>query len=148
MKLLKPQFFYHASPNSGIEEFEPRRLSSPGIEFGHSPERVFASDDPAYAAGHGFRWGNSSGIELGFEDDGDGEKRVCLSVAWDQKDLLDQPVYIYQLPADGFEELIHVTPKGHNFATEKNVKPVSVQSFPDVRSAVEFYGGRVKIKGP
>jgi len=69
-KLTMPNMLYHASPQGGIKVFEPRRESTPSIEQGLSPPRVYAADHPAYAAGHGFRWGTSEGFELGFVRDG------------------------------------------------------------------------------
>ena len=116
------------------------------MENKQSPARVYAADNPAYAAGHGFRWSTAEGIDLGFTNDPRGKELAELIVPISEAPRLEIPVYVYQLPGDSFEPLPHVAPFGHNFASTQPVAPLSVESFPDVLSAVEFYGGVVRIK--
>lgn len=137
---------FHASPCGTIEEFEPRKEATPTVEQGQSPARVYATDNPAYASGHGFSWATREGFDLGFIYDEGGKELVKLAVPKEFAARLMQPVYIYQLPGDTFHPLEHVEPKGHNFASTERVKPLSKESFPDIRSAIEFYGGVVEIK--
>lgn len=136
---------YHASPDDGIDELIPQKISTPGIEEGTSPARIYAGNDPAYAAAHGFRWETKEGFNLGFVLDDTGKEIVKLSVPRHLMHRLDQPVSVYSLPSDDFEVLAHVNPPGRNFASSKPVKPIDKKIFPSITSAIEFYGGKVDI---
>jgi hypothetical protein len=141
-----PKFVFHASPTGDIKEFEPRNGATPTVENRQSPARVYATDNPAYAAGHGFDWSTNEGVSLGFRTDEVGQEVLELEVPSALTNRLNKPVYVYSLPGELFDLLPHVAPFGHNYASTTPVKPIDVARFPDVRTAVESYGGVVKIK--
>lgn len=137
-------YFFHASPTGDIQEFEPRKRSTPGtMEHEEVPLAVYAGDDPAYVAAHGFLWGSAEGFRLGYEG-----SKVVFEVPQQHAKRLEQKVYLYKLPKDTFVVLENVPPLGHNFWSTAAVKPVeSPQEFQSIREAIECFGGEVRIIG-
>lgn len=138
----KPPFVYHGSPNPNIEEFEPHKRYTPGAMQGQEiPPAIYAGDDPGYAAAHGFAWGSSEGMKLGYHNE-----KLILEVPKEHVDRIEHKVYVYKLPSGSFELLDDVEPWGHNYWSKVAVKPVEPpQEFTSVRQAVEHFGGEVKI---
>ena len=141
---MKPEFLYHGSPNGKIKVLRPKRKRVPGTEM-DSPDAVYASDDAAFAASFGFSWGFSEGIRLGYHANENRTQVVMLEVPEIAEHKLQHPVYIYKVAADSFELMAHVSPYGRNFRSFVPVKCLAEDSFPDMRTAVEHYGGIVKI---
>lgn len=136
-----PSVLYHGTMAADIQELVPRQRYTPGIADGTGvPPAVYATDDPAYAAGHAFPWRSADGIDLGYEDD-----QLILRVPVAEQGRLDQPIYVYALPPDSFEVLPDVTPLGRNFRSLVPVRPVGVEAFPSVRAAMAHYGGRIVV---
>ena len=104
------------------------------------PPAIYATDDPAYAAGHAFPWSSPEGFDLGYENE-----KLILVVPSKKQDRLNQKIYIYKLKADNFELLKDVKPKGRNFWSLKPATPIEVQEFQTVKEAVEIYGGSVRF---
>ncbi len=131
---------YHGSPVDDIEVLEPRAESTFGIEGAEAYARVFASNNPAYAAGHGFRW--PRGVDFGLDHAGG---PVTLRVSAGSAQCLEQPLFLYVLPRDGFELAPHIQPAGYNYAIDHSVRPLRIERFTSVRAAAEFYGGVVEV---
>lgn len=136
---------YHGSDRGDIRRLEPRKRFTPGSHRTEAPPAVYASDDPAYAAAHSFPWTTAEGIILGFERNAEGNHVVILRVPKALAHRLEQPVYLYALPAKAFELMPDVPPRGHNFRSLEAVGPLLTQSFPNVRAAIEEHGGRVEL---
>lgn len=143
-QMFKPEVLYHGSATGGIQILLPRGLSHPSIEP-DAPPSVYAGDDRAYAAGFGFRWSMEEGFGLGYTLDPNGAWRLILDVPKGRESRLEQPVYIYHLPADTFGLLDAVEPRGHNYRSLVEVKPLHVETHRTVRNAVERYGGLLNI---
>lgn len=139
-KKEKPEFLYHGTNLADIEEFEPRKRLIPGSDKGDIPSRVYAGDNPAFAAAFSFPWTTDEGFELFFNEAG----KVIFNVPAKFKDRLNQPVYLYKMPSGQFEPTSGEG-TGHSYHTEKKVKPVETQTFATVREAIENYGGEVKF---
>ncbi len=136
---------YHGTVAEGVEALAPRRRYTPGALGDDPPPAVYATDDPAYAAAHAFPWSSKEGFGLSYDAPYERGGRPVLRVPAAQEHRLERPVFVYALPAEGFELLGTVTPLGQNYRIEAPVPPVGVERFPTVRAAVEHYGGRVEI---
>ena len=144
---MRPQeirHVYHASSRSDLDLIIPRKRATPAVEMGRSPPRVYAGDNPAYAAAHGIPWATAEGFLLLADLDEQGEGYVEFGVPRDLMQRLDQPVCIYCLPREGFERLVGVEPEGHNFASTNIVMPLARQAFPSVCAAIKCCGGVVR----
>ena len=127
------EILYHGTLTPGIKKFEPRRRFVPGgIE--NIPARIYATDDPAFAAMHSFPWSSDEGIDI-IEYDG----KLVLQVPKIFKERLNTPVYIYQLPADTFI-LTEEEETGNTYHSDVAVAPKDVSAFSSVIEAVEHYG--------
>jgi hypothetical protein len=129
---------YHGSTAGGIEELEPRRRFTPGVLGTAAPPAVYATDDPAYAAAQAFPWSSAEGFDLHYADGA-----AVLTVPAEHAPRLEQPIYVYEVPAASFELLPDVAPRGRNYRSLRAVRPLSVQTFPTVRAGIERLGGRV-----
>ena len=136
---------FHGSNSRGIEEFKLRRRFVPGVEGDAAPPAVYASDDPAYAAGHSFPWTSSDGIDLGFCRDEFQREQVVLSVPEKLLERLKQPVFLYTLLGERFQLLPNVSPIGHNYRCLRTVKAIDVVEFDSVTEAVAYYGGKIEV---
>ena len=136
---------YHGTVAEGVAAFEPRRRYTPGALGAAAPPAVYATDDPAYAAAHAFPWSSAEGFDLSYRVPFDAGGRPVLRVPAGQAHRLERPVFVYALPAEAFEPLPTVEPRGRNYRSRAPVRPVGVERFPTVRAAVEHYGGRVEL---
>jgi hypothetical protein len=134
------KFVYHGSKTPDIEELEPRQRFTPGLLRGREVPLIYAASDPAYAAGHGFEWTSEEGFDIG-EKNGE----IVLKVPQRHLERLNTPIHIYTLPADNFRILEENSPKASILVSDKRVRPIKVDSFRNVREAIEHYKGRVRI---
>lgn len=124
----KPVFLYHGSATSGIKVLKPRRRRVPGTDM-DAPSAVYASDDPAFAAGFGFLWGsNEGGIWHGYATDDDEGSVVCMTVSTTHRHKLEQPVSVYKVSSDSFELMSHVPPEGRNYRSWVGVECLAEES--------------------
>jgi hypothetical protein len=137
-------YLYHGSPIGDINVLEPRKLSTPGGEI-NSPEGVYASDDPAFAAAHAFRWGSSEGIDLYCDTNENGDSVVHLEIPEEISERLNQITYIYKVSSKTFK-LLDIPPEGRNFRTLEKVECIGHESFKTVTAAIEKFGGKVIYK--
>lgn len=131
-----PNTLYHGTTTPGITEFEPRKRFTPGGRT-DTPVRIYASDDPVFAAMHAFPWSNDEGIDI-VERGG----RPCLLVPRHLEARLGQPVYVYELPGDDFT-LTEEEETGNTYHSESAVAPMGVQAFESVIVAIAHFGGEV-----
>jgi hypothetical protein len=131
--------FYHGSPIDGIECLEPRRRYTPGEER-DSPESVYASDLPAFAAALSFPWSSDEGIDLYVDG-----TVVLLEVPRSIFGRLQRDAYIYSVDSRHFS-LVEYEATGHTFRATQAVPCLAKVSFQSVVEAVEYYGGYVVIK--
>lgn len=136
----KPEFLYHGTDLPNIEEFEPRKRLIPGGDKGDVSARVYAGDNPAFAAAFSFPWSTDDGFELSVDDAG----KVIFNVPIKFKDRLNQLVYLYKMSSDQFKPTSGEG-TGHSYHTENKVKPIEVQTFKSVQAAIENFGGVVKF---
>lgn len=140
-KKEKPPFLWHGTLSSNVTEFLPKRISTPGaLKKELVPERVYASDLPAFSAAHSFPWATKEGFDLGVGVDG----YVVFNVPVHLKDRLNQKVYIYKLPSDNFV----LTPEettGRTYGSLNPVTPIEVLEFNSVVEAVQNFGGEVNF---
>lgn len=138
-----PSFLYHGSSTPGIEILEPRKRYTPGYEQ-NSPEGIYASDDPAFAAAHAWEWSSNEGILLYYEEDEtqEGFTYVHLEVPSNIYERLNQTIYIYTLDSRSFTWLKDDV-VGRSFRSLESVKCLSCQHFSTVVEAVETFGGKV-----
>lgn len=138
-----PPFLYHGSAAANIDTFEPRKRYTPGNEK-NSPESIYATDDPAFAAAHAFPWSSNEGINLYYDADEEKKGQPCvhLEVPGSLYERLNQPVYIYKLDSHSFnwvqEEIV-----GRTYRSLESVKSLGCQRFSTVVEAVEIFGGKV-----
>ncbi|MBU1148778.1 hypothetical protein KKI23_01670 [Patescibacteria group bacterium] len=134
-----PEFVYHGSLTPDIEKLEPRKRSTPGgVDHEAQPDLVYAGDHPAFAAAHAFPWDTREGFELSVEGD-----KVLFRVPEQLRDRLKVPVHIYKLSGEGFGPTAGEG-TGHTFHVDHEVAPESVESFDDVQTAIENFGGVVE----
>lgn len=136
----KFEFLYHGTTIPDIKVFEPRiGLVPTGVDRESISPKVYATENPAFAAGHSFPWASGFGIELGFNENG----KVILRVSNKLRDELNKKVYIYKMSSEGF-----VPTKGegagHSYDIGKNVKAIESKEFETVEDAVKYYGGIVE----
>jgi hypothetical protein len=136
---MKTHVLYHASPHPDIALLIPQRRDTPGLQP-NSPPAVYASDHPAYAAAHGFRWASAEGFELFFF-----RSTPVLVVPRFHRQRLFNRVYLYEVAPGCFEQLTNVGPAGHNFCAFVDVAPISVREFESVAAAVEILGGAIVL---
>lgn len=136
----KPEFLYHGTNLPNIKEFEPRKRLIPGGDKGDVPTRVYAGDNPAFAAAFSFPWSTDDGFELSVDDAG----KVIFNVPIKFKDRLNQPVYLYKMSSGQFKPT-NGEGVGHSYHTENKVKPIEAQTFKSVQAAIENFGGVVKF---
>lgn len=135
---------YHGSITGNIATLEPRKRYVPGNEK-NSPECIYATDDPAFAAAHAFPWTSSEGIDLYYYTEDEGVERVYLEIPITLCERLNRPVFIYTLNSKNFtwvqEEVV-----GRTYRSLEAVQCLSSQRFDTVKEAVETLGGKVIIK--
>lgn len=131
----KPELLFHGSDVADIENLEPRKRFTPAGK--DVPERIYAGDNPAFAAAHSFPWGSAEGFRLSVE-----EGKVVFEVPKKFKDRLTKKVYIYKLPSEKFE-ITTEEETGHTFHSQEAVKPIGVEEFESVQDAIEHFGGIV-----
>lgn len=140
---IQESYLYHGSLTGDIEILEPRKRSTPGGES-HSPEAIYATDDPAFAAAHAFfPW--SSDIDLYYKENEDGVEVVHLEVPEEIASRLNQITYIYKVSSHTFK-FLEFDQTGHNFRTTEKVECIGHESFKNITDAVQKYGGKVIIK--
>ena len=61
---MKLKYLYHCSTTPGIKELEPRKRFTPMILGKKAKPAIYAAKDPGYAAGHGFSWKSSDGLDI------------------------------------------------------------------------------------
>lgn len=130
---------YHGSSTDGIERLEPRLRYTPGEEL-NSPAGIYATDLPAFAAGHSFPWSTDEGIDLNVI-----EGVVVMDVPQSILDRLERNIYIYTVSADPFT-FLECESSGHTYRTTQPVDCLAKAAFHNVKEAIEFYGGRVIVK--
>jgi hypothetical protein len=129
---------YHGSPADNIETLEPRKGYVPGNDDA-PPPAVYATDIPALAAAHAWRWSSNDGVDL-YLDEG----RVVLIVPKRLEERLKNPVFIYEVPAAKFQ-VVACDDFGHNFRTTEPVKCLAKRRFENVADAISSLGGRVEL---
>lgn len=136
-------FLYHGSLTADINTLEPRLRYIPGNEES-SPESIYATDDPAFAAAHSFPWSSDEGINLYYDEDIENERKpcVCLEIPAALFERLHQPVYIYKLESHNFS-WIQEDVVGRTFRSFESVKCLSCQHFSTVVEAIQAFGGKV-----
>ncbi|NCT55601.1 hypothetical protein GW755_02015 [bacterium] len=134
-----PEILYHGSPASDIAALEPRKRYTPGKDKISAPPRVYASPNPAFSAAHSFAWGSNEGFRLSVDSAG----KVLFTVPIKFKQRLEQPVFIYKFPSEGF---VHTDEEktGQTYHTEGTVKPTEIEAFENVQKAIEHLGGVVE----
>jgi hypothetical protein len=135
---------YHGSQTPHLTVLEPRSRFTPRAERDHSPHGVYASDEPGFAAGHAFPWQTADGIDLGYITD-EGDSVLTLRVPVVLRHRLDQPVFVYTVPAAAFTLLPHVTLSGRTFRALVPVPCLDERAFPSVWEAFTSYGGQIVI---
>lgn len=141
MRTPLPWVLYHGTTAGDVQELVPRRRYTPdNTHVSDVLPAVYATDDPACAASHAFRWRSADGITLGYEED-----QLILRITAAEQGCLDQPIFIYTLPADSFDEIPDVPPLGRTYRSLVPVRPVGVDAFPNVRAGMAQYGGRIVV---
>jgi hypothetical protein len=138
---------YHGSIVSGLEYLEPRHRYTPGVENNQSPEGVYASDDPSFAAGHAFAWQSSDGILLGYFSD-DESAPMTLQLPVDMRRLLDQSISVYTVEPKDFVVLSDVQPSGRTYRSLEQVKCYEERRFESIWEAFTTYGGQIRVVAP
>jgi hypothetical protein len=138
-----PPFLYHGSSTADIDTLEPRKRYTPGNEKG-SPEGIYATDDPAFAAAHAFPWASTEGINLYYDEDIEREGRTCvhLEVPASLYERLNQPVCIYKLDSHSFS-WVQQEVVGRTYRSLESIKCLSCHRFSTVIEAIETFGGKV-----
>jgi hypothetical protein len=129
---------YHGSSTPDLKVLEPRIRFTPGSLGKRAPEAIYAGDEPAYAATHGFPWSSKEGFDVVYENG-----KVVLIVPEAHRERLLQPLFVYEVPGDGFE-LLDTEPKGHNYWTRERIVPVRCVRYETVTDAVERNGGSIR----
>jgi hypothetical protein len=135
----KPPFLYHGSTTGNIKNFKPRKRHTPGgpnVEVG---PRIYATDNPAFAAMHAFPWSSDEGIDI---DEREG--KLILLIPTHLKERLNQEVFIYKINSDTFI-LTEEEKTGNTYHTESSVMPESVEKFSSVAEAIQHHGGAVVL---
>lgn len=142
--ILNFQVLYHGSINAGINVLEPKKRFTPGNET-DSPEAIYASDDPAFAAAHGFPWSSTEGVDLYYDKDENGRKCVHLEVPQSILSRLIQGISVYTVKCEGFKR-VDADVAGKSFRSLMATKCLAEKRFKTVIEAVEYFGGKVMIK--
>lgn len=140
---MRSNYLYHGSTTKGIKLFEPRKRFTPGVLGKNVPPAIYATDDPRYAAAHAFSWSSKEGFDTYYE-----KNNLILEVPKKFQKRLDQKICIYTVPKESFELLKKVEPKGRNYWSLQQVKPLSIKCFNSVRDAFIYYGAIIKIFKP
>ncbi len=134
LNIEKPPSLYHGSTQEIAGEIEPRNRFTPAEGMG---TRVYASDLPAFAVGHAFPWHSGEGIDLSINNG-----KVTLTVPIQYKERLVIPVFIYKISSENFRVTAEEQ-TGHTFDSDSPIKTESRESFPDIKTAMEHFGGTV-----
>lgn len=119
---------------------EPRKRFVPGgVEDSRWPALIYASELPAFAAAHAFPWSSTEGFRLTVSVDA----RVTLSVPELHRNRLQQPIYLYQVPAGSFT-LTAAEHTGHTYHSDLSIPVLACAHFPTVEEAIEHHGGTVQ----
>jgi hypothetical protein len=137
---MKPSILYHGSTTPDIKTLEPRKRYTPAALGKKAKPAIYAAADPAYAVGHGFPWSSDEGFDI-YEKDG----TVVLMVPREMKGRLEQKIFVYALPARGFHLLKEDSPKSRIYLSHRRVKPIKAEGFDNVRKAMKYYGGKIKL---
>ncbi len=136
--LTGEEILYHGSSTDGIERLEPRLRYTPEEEL-DSPAGIYATDLPAFAAGHSFPWSSDEGINLDII-----EGIVIMEVPQSMLDRLECDIYIYTVSSELFT-LVENESTGHTYRATQPVDCLDKMSFQNVKEAIEYYGGQVII---
>lgn len=142
--MLKPTYLYHGSITPNIDTLMPRKRYIPDNEK-NTPECIYATDDPGFAAAHAFPWSSNEGIDLYYDEDEAKVARVHLEVPAKLFARLNQPVYIYKVNSSSFywikEDVL-----GKTYRSLERVKCLGCQRFSTVLEAIQTFGGKVHEK--
>jgi hypothetical protein len=120
----KPKILYHASVNSNIDEFEPRKESFRDPNEGPA---VFATPDKAIAAVFLIKETDDSWINIGYFND------VPVVVMRKDRDVFikeDTGGTIYTLPSDSFDFDPNKGMGKHEWTSKDSVKPLDKETYP------------------
>lgn len=138
--LERLRFLYHGSLTPGLAMLEPRKRFLPGgVEASRWPALVYASELPAFAAAHAFPWDSAEGFLLSVS----GDARVSFSVPELHRNRLQQPMCVYQVPAENFTWTA-AEHTGHTYHNDRPILVISCAQFRTVEEAIEHYDGIVQ----
>lgn len=131
----KPQFLYHASPNTKITTFEPRAQS---VRDETEGPKVFATPDHAYATMHMVPVDDSWTQITTF----DGVHYIVISDEQRFHDL-DKGGAIYSLPSTAFENDPQKSETGREWTSKTAVSPTNKDAYQSGLEAMIANGVRV-----
>lgn len=136
----KENKLYRSGPEQNIKIFKPQKNITQNTWAKYDLKKIYATDDPSFAAGFCFVWSDQEGFNFGSNNRYSGPWE--LKVPKKYKNRLDNPCSMYTIDGSNFTKLKIRTPE---YTSIKPVKVIKEVKFNTCWDCLKKYKVIVKI---